>query len=40
MIFLVLVSAAVTYVVISRQCCQRKPRRRVSAQLVSDSADL
>ena len=39
MIFLVLVSAAVTYVVISRQCC-RKPRRSISRELANEFKDL
>ena len=40
MLFLVLVSAAVTYVVISRQCCRKPQRRRVAPELVDGFKDL
>ena len=39
--FLLVLASVVTGLYVSHTCCrQRKPRRWVSAQLVSDSADL
>ena len=40
MLFLVLVSAAATYVVISRQCCRKPQRRPISCELANEFKDL